>query len=58
MYVKISVLVGLVAAVLIGCSQQPPEASEGDELPASADQLLAACEALRSHLANVQEAST
>ena len=62
MRVIISVLVGLVAAVLIGCSQQAPRSSEGlgaksDQSPASAQQLLAAYEGLRSRLANDQEVS-
>ena len=62
MRIIISVLVGLVAAVLIGCSQQAPRSSEGlgaksDQSPASAQQLLAAYEGLRSRLANDQEVS-
>ena len=59
---KISVSIGLVTFVLIGCSQEAPKASEsavvqGDQLPASAEQVLAAYEGLRSHLANDQEVS-
>ena len=62
MRVIISVLVALAAAVLIGCSQQAPQSSEGlgaenDQLAASAQRLLAAYEGLRSRLANDQEVS-
>ena len=60
MHMKIAVVVGLAAAVLIGCSQQAPKSSEAvsttsGQLPASAEQLLAAYEGLRSRLANDEE---
>ena len=62
MHMKIAVVVGLAAAVLIGCSQQAPKSSEAvsttsGQLPASAEQLLAAYEGLRSRLANDEEVS-